>query len=283
MTSCRPPSPSALPLPSARLLHATVVPAVLRPGQAASFDDMLEFPTEIVELYSNDEQVYKPPRPTTTRSKPAAPRRGKPRPDHFLALQLSHSPEIQAAMASIQASLTQHTPALHRALVDPASAHMTLMVMHLGTEALMEQATAAMDSLPDALKRLELLQPLVVTLQGLKTFNDKVLFLESVAEGQAGEQLHGLAAAVQSHFHENGCKSADQRPFAPHVTVAKLSKMAGFKRRGTQHVSQIPQEAYKEHVDITAGSVQVQEVQLCRMQGRRDGKYYHVHQHIPLA
>lgn len=77
--------------------------------------------------------------PGLPRGPPDAPsrllrcRKPAPRPDHFLALQLSHAPLVVAAVEAVQASLVQHSPQLAKACVEATTAHLTLGVMALGT------------------------------------------------------------------------------------------------------------------------------------------------------
>lgn len=52
-------------------------------------------------------------------------------PTHFLALQVSQSASAIRALEHVQRYLVEHTPALRDAVVDPASAHLTLCVAAL--------------------------------------------------------------------------------------------------------------------------------------------------------
>lgn len=58
------------------------------------------------------------------------------RPTHFIAARVSHSEPLLKAVETVQQALTEHDPALQGALVEPITAHLTLMVLpcrhHLG-------------------------------------------------------------------------------------------------------------------------------------------------------
>lgn len=56
-----------------------------------------------------------------------------------------------------------------------------------------------------------------------------MLFLD-VAEGEGRQQVVLLEQAVREAFGSSGLRPHDSRPFQPHVTIAKMSKMKG---RGT--------------------------------------------------
>jgi 2'-5' RNA ligase len=56
------------------------------------------------------------------------------------------------------------------------------------------------------------------------------LFLK-VAEGPGLHQLHTLANVLVEAFQGSGLV-ADDKPFDPHVTIAKTSRMIGKRGRG---------------------------------------------------
>eukprot|EP00803_Ostreobium_quekettii_P003508 evm.model.scf_151.9 EVM.evm.TU.scf_151.9 scf_151:72188-74624(-) len=63
------------------------------------------------------------------------------RPNYFLALQLSQSEKTVSAIETVQKSLVGSVPQLRSALVESATAHLTLMVMHLEKEKRLDRAT----------------------------------------------------------------------------------------------------------------------------------------------
>ena len=64
-------------------------------------------------------------------------------PTHFLALQVSQSASAVRALEHVQRYLVEHTPALRDAIVDPASAHLTLCV------AALREANEVLHNLPN--------------------------------------------------------------------------------------------------------------------------------------
>jgi hypothetical protein len=57
----------------------------------------------------------------------------------------------------------------------------------------------------------------------------QVLFLE-VAPGEGRDALQRVADAALARFRAAGLAHEDGKPFAPHITVAKTSRLIGHKR-----------------------------------------------------
>lgn len=101
-----------------------------------------------------------------------------PRLTHFLSLQVSHSEQVRESMKRVQDNLTAKYPELAEAVVDPESAHLTLMVLKLG-DGSMEVSDCAklLESSIPVLEQEGLLKPITVNLRGLSHFNQKVRIL----------------------------------------------------------------------------------------------------------
>ncbi|GAB4820805.1 hypothetical protein N2152v2_007851 [Parachlorella kessleri] len=164
--------------------------------------------------------VVASPEPLASFPKPAR----EPRPTHFLALQVSHAPSVTDAIRKVQAAVCEHSPHLKKACVDAASSHLTLGVMALQGEQDIAHAEETLCQLSGVLSQEQLLEPLELKLGGLSHFRNQVLYLD-VEEGEGQQRLHTLAAAVRSHFHAARLLQQADRPFVPHVTIAKLSKL----------------------------------------------------------
>ncbi|KAK9906345.1 hypothetical protein WJX75_000297 [Coccomyxa subellipsoidea] len=205
------------------------------------------------------------------------------RPTHFIAARVSLSESVIKAMESVQDALIAHTPALRGALVDPITAHFTLMVMPLDGEVCLQAAQHAMVALQYALQECGQHGPFCIEVAGLSHFREQVLYLDVVKDA-GHERLVSLAAATRSHFVEAGIADGDDgRPFTAHITIAKLSNLfKGGRRKRCGAVKSIPEEAYAGLIGIKGGSVSISELQLCRMQGRENGAYYHVEASLTL-
>jgi 2'-5' RNA ligase len=100
----------------------------------------------------------------------------------------------------------------------------------------------------------------------------QVLFLQ-VAPGDGLAKLHRLNDAVVAAFQAAGLYK-DQPPFEPHATIAKMSKLYNKQRKAAG--KRFPAAAYAELENMEGGRVLVEQVVLCRMQGRREGAFYPV-------
>ena len=198
------------------------------------------------------------------------------KPDHFIALQVSHSPTLQCAVQTVQTSLLQAAPHLSKALVDPITAHITLGVLSLPTDESKRAAMLLLQNTVSKMKETDVIKHrrgLTVPIQGIGTFGYKrvsVLYLH-IAQGHQYELLQVMARIIREEFARAGfAVEKTEKAFVPHVTIAKLSKMT------SRSISSIPPESYEDHINICGGVVDVEEVQLCAMGGRPVGEYYRV-------
>ena len=95
----------------------------------------------------------------------------------------------------------------------------------------------------------------------------QVLFL-GAREDAGLESLRRVATTSQEALRGVGHLGGGRGgAFAPHVTIAKLSKVPW--RRGQQRLRQIPRGAWASCAGISAGAVTLSAVQLCRMGVRK--------------
>ena len=93
------------------------------------------------------------------------------RPNFFFALQVSQSKAVVAAIKSVHSSLLQHSAGPQAALVEPETAHLTILVTAQQAQDDVQRAEAAMESLAaDTALDSTLAQPLTLTLEGLSHF-----------------------------------------------------------------------------------------------------------------
>jgi hypothetical protein len=98
----------------------------------------------------------------------------RPRPTHFVALQLSHSPAVRAAMHTVQAALLAHDAQLGGTLIEPSTAHVTVSVVRLDGDGQVAAAARCLAGMWARLRQLQLLGPLQLRLGGLGSFRDQV-------------------------------------------------------------------------------------------------------------
>ncbi|CAG9464951.1 unnamed protein product [Pedinophyceae sp. YPF-701] len=239
------------------------------------------------------------------REEGAAPREEKPkpppRPNYFYAVQLSHEPTVRQAIEGVQTSLRAYRPRDESGngasagsedpsdcdacepgpyapfCVDPASAHITLAVMALETEAHVEGARRALEAAFSASDTERATDTVSLPVRGLGTFGGReaarVVFLE-VPEGPEREWLEEVAFKVrESLLASDIADTMKDQAFVPHCTIAKPPPPRRGRRRPPKS---IPKAALGEHWEVDGGRAAIATVQLCRMSGRRPGGYYHV-------
>ena len=123
------------------------------------------------------------------RRRARSPSHKSKRPNFFFALQVSQSASVTAAIMSIHDSLVQHSKDLQAALVEPETAHLTVMVTALDSKQEIQHAEAAMESFTEQLAANGAwTKPLALTLEGLSHFRHQVQ--------QAGRVLQLLSALL---------------------------------------------------------------------------------------
>lgn len=130
-------------------------------------------------------------------------------------------------------------------------------------------AIAALAQCGRALTATYALHPATLWLRGLGSFGTSVLFFN--VDSEPPDHLHALARAVRSVFAGVG-GAHDRRPFAPHATVMKTSRIP----RGSGGLSRGMEEAlYASCAGLEVGPLRVDSLQLCSM-ARDAGCYYPV-------
>mmetsp|Transcript_15316 Transcript_15316/g.38976 ORF Transcript_15316/g.38976 Transcript_15316/m.38976 type:complete len:251 (+) Transcript_15316:579-1331(+) len=215
------------------------------------------------------------------RNRPPPGKKRDPPPTHFLALPLNHSRELHAAFERVHKNLVTHNPILDEALVEAASAHITLGVLTLASD---EQVERVSRLLTRWRKSPNHVSDIKLSLSGLGHFNSKVLYVNGLDESPS-KVLSMQRCISQLLFDEGLLGAVPDKPFVPHCTIAKVSKMK-TKRRGKggqrHSVAKIDRKAYEALLDLDVGVVEVPCLQLCTMRGRQKGEYYNVISSVSL-
>uniref|UniRef100_A0A383VL78 A-kinase anchor protein 7-like phosphoesterase domain-containing protein n=1 Tax=Tetradesmus obliquus TaxID=3088 RepID=A0A383VL78_TETOB len=248
----------------------------------SGLDEDVQLDVEPQQQQQQQQQEEEEETGSSGKGKPA-----KPRPTHFVALQVSHCPQVRQAIAAVQAGLVAAEPALEACLLEPATAHLTIMVLNLPKQEQLDAAAAALAELGPVLQAQALLAPLQLQLQGLSHFRHQVLYID-FAPGPALDSLMQLAAAATQHLKAaaGGSLAVDEggRGFTPHVSVAKTSRLIGKRRKG--RLPKIPEAAWaaaQQQEAVRCIPVTVTEIQICSMQGRKAGQYYRATHRLKLT
>lgn len=193
----------------------------------------------------------------------------KLRPNYFVAVRVSN-PAIHTSVKLIQDSMVDYDKLLQPALIPISTLHITLMVMHLQPEEV-DKAFEVLKTCESDFKDL-FDDTLPMTFDELAHFRNEVVF-GKMNNDEEVEKLKLLATVVRNNYEKHGFPTTDDRPFTPHLTIMKLSRMQTKKKK---RVKKIPPESYSSWLDCELGKEMVNEVLLCSMNHKKDKEgFYH--------
>lgn len=208
------------------------------------------------------------------------------RPTHFLALPLQH-PALHNAMALCQAAVVSADPQLKPCLVPPEKAHFTFFVFHASSDAQLAAANAALAACaPLAAAAFPTAAPRV-TLSGLGSFGERVLYVKAAAPSPDLTRLHRLHAEVAGEFARRGVLGDEPSAvpeWTPHLTLLKQSAAASLGRgRGRGRPPRIRPAAYAGLEGAEMGTHAINELSLCSMAGMGEAGFYRVLSRLALG
>ncbi|XP_042875064.1 A-kinase anchor protein 7-like [Penaeus japonicus] len=196
--------------------------------------------------------------------------RKSPRPNYFVGIQVSDC-EIHRAVVRIQEAVVAFDPLLYQTLIDVASSHITLLVMHIDSDATLSIASSALETCWDILKEDIGKRPIKMTFSGIGSFSDRVIYAK-LREDEHYLRLLRLAKDVRRVFSRASVCLPDDKPMQPHLTIAKMSKagqkVADFPRK-------IDPVAYYSLKGIHLGCQAVSGLQLLSMTKPKDKERYY--------
>ncbi|XP_076872696.1 A kinase (PRKA) anchor protein 7 isoform X2 [Brachyhypopomus gauderio] len=194
-----------------------------------------------------------------------------PRPNYFVSIPITNQ-KIKQGVEEVQALVLQKDARLARALIPPATLHVTLLVTHLATQEQVHTAALAVEEMESSLKSLLAGRSLVLPFRGIGHFRQEVAFIQ-VEEGEHLGTLKQIADLVRRAFEEKGIPSGDQKAFAPHLTFIKLSRAPKLRHQGIKKLDPALYEPFDQRV---FGEECVCSLDLCSMLKKKsaDG-YYH--------
>ncbi|XP_063218122.1 A-kinase anchor protein 7-like [Bacillus rossius redtenbacheri] len=199
------------------------------------------------------------------------------RPNYFVGIQVSN-PEVHRAVRGLQEKIVAAQPELRSTVIPTATLHVTLAVAHLPDPAHVARAAEVMKESLSVNRDLYNNPPVCLMFSGVKTFKNQVLFAD-IEGGESLLRIAGLAQALEESFEESGLVLPSRKSFQPHLTILKLSKDFGLKRKG---ILKITPSLYSDDRSMHFGQQVVRSVQLLSMNKPKDanGYYYCSHQEI---
>lgn len=187
-------------------------------------------------------------------------------PSHFVSIQVTNQ-EIHKKIGEIQEMAVKENSLLKNALVNLSKLHLTLMVMRLEDEEQMERAKVALDVSKERILALGF-GDIWLSFSGVSDFGQKVVFAK-VQEGRELDQLKEVVDIVRKSFVEQSLFSTDDREFAPHMTIMKLSR----DPRLFSKIKRIDRNFYADMKDEVFGLQLIESLQLCAMKHAGTGYY----------
>ncbi|KAI8815972.1 kinase A anchor protein [Fimicolochytrium jonesii] len=197
-------------------------------------------------------------------------------PNYFLSLRLQGM-ELEKNFCSFYKRTAEQFAGLQSFLINPATMHLTMFVMHLPKD----HIESAVDLLKDARSLLDdSLQGRAPTihLAGASTFGNRVVYA-TPSPSHDLETLADLQRALQDRFRDAGIILVGNKPqWTPHCTLMKMR--GGSGNAGAS----IPPESWSAYKDFTWGNASIAGIDLCSMlhQKEADGYYKRV-AHIPFV
>lgn len=175
------------------------------------------------------------------------------RPNYFVAIRVTN-PDVLANISEVKKSVINKDPKLIDFMMPDGSFHITLAMIYLPEK---EDVQRAITTLKECWKdAIELMKtPIIVSLEGLKTFNEYVLYVCV----NASSNFYELRTVVMNHLTTSQVQLVDNLRFVPHVTLLKLTKSRSRCLRSPY----VDPYVYIDHKDRKFGSQVCDNINLC--------------------
>ncbi|NXI37246.1 AKA7G protein, partial [Galbula dea] len=197
-------------------------------------------------------------------------KRPRETPNYFVAVPIT-ADQILDRIEEVQELIFTKEPDLLKALLPVQTMHLTLIVVHLGTEEDVKKAVLALKQSKTKVEAILQGEDLTMRFQGLGQFNNQVLYVKMLEEDQ--QMLRRIAEAVEESFLEMNLDISASKDFKPHLTFLKLSKAPSLKRRGFRKIAV---DLYRDYEDSYFGTEVFRQIDLCAMRKKKQesGYYY---------
>ncbi|NXX84014.1 AKA7G protein, partial [Urocolius indicus] len=171
----------------------------------------------------------------------------------------------------VQEFIFTKEPDLLRAFIPVQTMHLTIIVVHLGTEEEVKKAVLALKQSKTKVEAILQGKDFNIRFHGIGQFNNQVIYVKMLEEDQ--KMLSRIAEAVEECFTEMNLDISGSKDFKPHLTFLKLSKAPRWKRRNFRRICS---DLYKEYEDSYFGTQVFSHIDLCAMHKKKQesGYYY---------
>ncbi|RXG60053.1 A-kinase anchor protein 7 isoform gamma [Armadillidium vulgare] len=192
-------------------------------------------------------------------------------PNYFVAVQVSN-PEIHKAVLNVQKTMLSSNEKISGSLINVSTLHITLFVLHISNEDELHVACSALDHCAAKLSKNLSEDPLCLKFSRVSHFSNKVVFAQLIEDNDYKKFL-AATEEIREQFLDMGVLLTDDRGFNPHLTIAKLSKLA--KTKENIHIRKIEPESYASERRKYFGEQYVTGLQLLSMNKPKDEKGYY--------
>lgn len=201
-------------------------------------------------------------------------------PNYFVAIQI-HDKLIKDALQKVQDKIVSENKQLTAALIKISTLHLTMCVLSLNSEEEISKSKLALEKASVKLLETYKENPLSLDISGLGHFRNEVVFAKVKKDDQVSS-LKLIAETVEDCFVDYDIVPPDKRGFKPHVTIMKLSKVRGAKKK--KGLKKIKEELYTDFLLSDFGCETADSLQLCSMMKAKDEHgYYHVEHTVQFA
>ncbi|XP_037271458.2 uncharacterized protein LOC119163545 [Rhipicephalus microplus] len=206
---------------------------------------------------------------SSSSSKKSKPSKDK-RPNYFVAIQVDDV-NVHKAAKKVQDHMRTQEPNIAGVLVGIPTLHITLLVLRVndGDDSL-QRAKDSLSRSHQAVKDGLEAAPLILQFQGLDHFQKEVLYVKAIGEDSVS-RLKAIAQVCREEFEKANLDLSGNKAFAPHLTLAKLSKQS----RRKSGIKKIQEEWYAAFKDETFGTQKVNSLQLLSMSKPKEAKGYY--------
>ncbi|CAG0921011.1 unnamed protein product [Notodromas monacha] len=174
--------------------------------------------------------------------------------NYFIGFRVDN-PQLVENLRRVQEAVVENAPQLQRAMISPATFHITLAVLKLATEDDVKTATEALSGCD-----LTTDIPLEVPFASLGHFDNEVLFAKP-APGDSLDQIYVLRRKLVNIYSAyDEFEVVDRKEYHPHLTLFKL-----IPKKFRCEVKKILPEWYEEHKLNVFGTQRVDDVKLLAM------------------
>ncbi|KAK8759153.1 hypothetical protein V5799_003217 [Amblyomma americanum] len=212
------------------------------------------------------------------KSKSIKAEKGK-RPNYFVAIQVDDI-NVHKKAKEVQDYMRSQEPKVAQAFVGIPTLHITLLVFRVNDDDdSLQRAKEALGRCHERVREDLEANPLVLEFAGLDHFKKEVLYVKTVGEDSVS-RLKAVAEICSEEFTKKNLDMSGNKPFAAHLTLAKLSRTSTKKTE----IKKFKEVWYADFVEEKFGSQTVNSLQLLSMYKPKDERgYYYCSLEMPFG